>query len=112
MGQGIDQGEGHFLLFDVNAAGFARPVHDLIIEQIVLDLKGNAQKRSELPHPIHLFLTSAPAVCAYGTTSGDQGGGLSLDDVVIDRFVDIQPTRFFDLQELPLTHHSDGIRYQ
>ena len=53
--KGIDEREGHFLLFDINPAGLATFIGELVVKKVVFDLERDAQPLPEVTHSLDYF---------------------------------------------------------
>ena len=106
----MDEGKGHFAFPDVLASGLPRAVAFPKVEEVVLDLKGEAHAFAQSPHPLDGLVVRPSRGRSARTTRGKEGGGLAPDDVEVDFLCDVQAPCLFNLEQLTLAHLPHGAR--
>ena len=110
FGERVDERERHLALTDVLAGGLAGPVAFAKVEEVVLNLEGEAHAFAEAPHLLDRVVVGACRGGPAGAAGREERGGFAANDVEVDLLGDVEASGFFDLEEFALAHFAHGAR--
>src|SRR5690606_8045364 len=104
----MDHRQGQLLLLDVQSGGLPGLRSVAVVEEVVLDLEGDARKLPEGMHAAYLIGGTPGGAGTTGATGGDKAGGLLSDNGEVDLLTEVEVPALFKLQQFAFAHFAHG----